>query len=90
MKRARVMGKCIAALALGVTLFPGITSADELIFTQRVVIEHDPIVGGPVAKVVVNDDQLSDAIGPDSVFPRLAAMLTATDIEIVLPHETAG
>jgi transcription antitermination factor NusA-like protein len=67
-----------------------IANAFSHVDVQRVDIEHDPIVDGPIAKVIVNDEQLSDAIGASSVFPRLAAMLTATDIEIVLPHETAG
>jgi transcription termination/antitermination protein NusA len=50
---------------------------------RRVVIVRDPDIDGLVAKVVVDESQFGEAVGPESVFPRAAAMLTQVDIEIV-------
>jgi transcription antitermination factor NusA-like protein len=66
-----------------------VANAFQHVDVVRTFMQHDPDIGGQVAKVVVDDADLELAFGPNGVYPRLAAMLTQTDVEIVLPHEVS-
>jgi transcription antitermination factor NusA-like protein len=54
---------------------------------ERIVVEHDPLVGGEVARVVVRDDQLGEALRNNGEHARRAAMQSGLDVEVVLASE---
>lgn len=51
---------------------------------ERVVVEYDPLVGGEIAKVVVRENQLADALRDNGAHARRAAMQSGLDVEVVL------
>ena len=51
---------------------------------ERIVVEHDPLIGGEVAQVVVRDDQLDEALRDNGAHARRAAMQSGLDVEVVL------
>lgn len=52
-----------------------------------IVVEHDPLLGGEVAKVVVRDNELAEALRDNGECARLAAMQSGLDVEVILPSE---
>ncbi len=54
---------------------------------ERIVVEYDSLVGGEVAKVVVRDDQLDEALRNNGEHARRAAMQSGLDVEVVLASE---
>jgi transcription antitermination factor NusA-like protein len=52
-----------------------------------IVVEYDPLVEEDVAKVVVRDAQLDDALGENGCHARDAAMRSGIAVEVVLENE---
>jgi transcription antitermination factor NusA-like protein len=55
-----------------------------------IVVEDDSMVGGEVAKVVVRDEQLAEALRGNGVHARRAAMESGLNVEVVPPEELQG
>ncbi|NLX97280.1 MAG: hypothetical protein GXY83_13990 [Rhodopirellula sp.] len=53
----------------------------------RIVVEHDPLIGGEVAKVAVRDDELAEALRGNGKHARQAAMKSRLDVEVVPTSE---
>ena len=51
---------------------------------EKLVVEHDPVIGEDVAKVFVLESQLEEALGKDSIHARLAAIRSGLTVEVVL------
>jgi transcription antitermination factor NusA-like protein len=51
---------------------------------ERIFVEYDPLVEEEIAKVVVRDDQLSEAVRRNGEPARLAAKQSGLAIEVVL------
>jgi transcription antitermination factor NusA-like protein len=54
---------------------------------ERIFVEHDPLAGGDVVKIVVRDDQLAEALRGNGAHARQAAMQSGLDVEVVLASE---
>lgn len=54
---------------------------------ERIVVEFDPLIGVEIAKVVVRDDQLTEALRGNGEHARQAAMKSGLNVEVVLPSE---
>ena len=54
---------------------------------ERIFVEYDPLAGGEVAKVVVRDDQLDEALRDNGFYARKAAMSSGLTVEVVLASE---
>jgi transcription antitermination factor NusA-like protein len=52
---------------------------------HRVYFQYEADFGEEIAKVVVDEDQLDAAFGPEGLRTRLAAMLTEQSIEVIFP-----
>jgi transcription antitermination factor NusA-like protein len=57
---------------------------------ERIFVEYDSLAGGEVAKVVVRDDQLSEALRGNGEHARRAAMQSGLTVEVMLVSEQAG
>jgi transcription antitermination factor NusA-like protein len=51
---------------------------------EQIAVEYDPLIGSEIAKVVVRDDQLAEALRLDGERARRAAMLSGLDVEVLL------
>ena len=56
------------------------------VVVERVVVEYDPLFGGEVAKVVVREDQLADALRDNGAPARRAAVRSGLDVEVCWPR----
>lgn len=54
---------------------------------ERIVVPYDPLFGREVAKVVVREDQLAEALRGNGDHARRAAMQSGLDVEVTLASE---
>ncbi len=57
---------------------------------EQIVIGHDDLTAGDLAKVYVADSDLKAALGDNGSVPRFAAMYANVDIELLPLSEFAG
>jgi transcription antitermination factor NusA-like protein len=50
----------------------------------RIVVEYDPVFDGEVAKVVVREDQIAEALRGNGEHARRAAVGSGLDVEVVV------
>jgi transcription antitermination factor NusA-like protein len=50
----------------------------------RIEVEHDPLIGGEVARVSVRDGQLAEALRDNGEHARRAAIRSGLDVEVVI------
>jgi transcription antitermination factor NusA-like protein len=51
---------------------------------EAIVIEYDPLIAAEVAKVIVRDDQLSEALRENGLHAKTAAIQSGLHVEVVL------
>ena len=54
------------------------------VHVEKVIVQYDADIGGDVAKVVVRDDQLDDALRNNGWHARQAAIQSGLNVEVVL------
>jgi transcription antitermination factor NusA-like protein len=53
----------------------------------RIVVEYDPLFGREIAKVLVREEQLAQALRGNGEHARRAAMQPGLDVEVVLASD---
>lgn len=64
-----------------------IRSAFAHVDVLGIVVEYDPLVEEQVAKVIVRDEQLSDALRDNGYHAREAAMRSGLTVEVVVENK---